>query len=282
MSYKLYGMDTYFYNSLGGYSFETRCEMLKELGYDATYLTMWNDEAWEDVLKLDQVHKKYGLDVAAVYCTVDISESITGATNSKIINLVENLKGCDTVEIMMLCGNGSLSPSDEAGDNKAISLLSALLKAADKNGIRLLLYPHIDSWLERIEDAIRLCRVISHPRLGLIFTSYHWYAVDGTSLSEKLEMASPYLQAVNLCGSKKTNPRQATIETLDSGSLDNLIILSELERLGFNGWVGFQGYGIGGDVYGNLKRSITYYKEMERHLKNHPSWTKLYPKLSWM
>ncbi len=282
MPYKLYGMDTYFYNSLGGYSFETRCELLKESGYDATYLTLWNDEAWKDVYKLEQVQEKYGLDVAAVYCTVDISEGIASAANSKVINLIENLKGCSTVEIMMICGDGTLAPSDEAGDSKAISLMASLLKAADKNGIRLLLYPHIDSWLERIEDAIRLCRAIGHPRLGLIFTSYHWYAVDGTSLSEKLDMAAPYLWAANLCGSKKSSPKQATIEPLDSGSLDNLIILSELDRLGFDGWIGFQGYGIGGDVYGNLKRSITYFKEMEQRLKGHPSWTKLYPKLSWM
>lgn len=40
MTYKFYAMDFAFYNSMGIYSFEARCEMLKEIGYDATHLSV--------------------------------------------------------------------------------------------------------------------------------------------------------------------------------------------------------------------------------------------------
>lgn len=50
-----YAMDFAFYNSMGIYSFEARCEMLKEIGYDATHLSVWHGERWRDVEKLKNV-----------------------------------------------------------------------------------------------------------------------------------------------------------------------------------------------------------------------------------
>ena len=57
----IYAMDTSFYHSLGSYTFAARCEMLRELGYDATYLTLWSDAAWADVPLLASVTERYGL-----------------------------------------------------------------------------------------------------------------------------------------------------------------------------------------------------------------------------
>lgn len=58
---------------MGIYSFEARCEMLKEIGYDATHLSVWHGERWRDVEKLKNVKEKYGLDVAGVYVVLDLS-----------------------------------------------------------------------------------------------------------------------------------------------------------------------------------------------------------------
>ena len=35
MKHSVYAMDTHFYNSIGSYPYEVRCEMLRELGLDA-------------------------------------------------------------------------------------------------------------------------------------------------------------------------------------------------------------------------------------------------------
>lgn len=58
---------------MGIYSFEARCQMLKEIGYDAPYLSVWHGERWRDVEKLKDVKEKYGLDVAGVYVVLDLS-----------------------------------------------------------------------------------------------------------------------------------------------------------------------------------------------------------------
>ncbi len=52
MTSTLFAMDTSFFGSLGAYGFDARFEMLRELGYDATYLTVWNEVAWQDLPRL--------------------------------------------------------------------------------------------------------------------------------------------------------------------------------------------------------------------------------------
>jgi sugar phosphate isomerase/epimerase len=163
----VYAMDTNFYNSLGAYDFDARCEMLRELGYDATYLTLWSDAAWEDVPRLSTVKERYGLDVAAVYATLDIADHPDDEENGRIVDLVATIEGCDIIELSMRSSDPNVSKSDPAGDVAASRWLGTLLDIAERRGKTLALYPHLNFWMERIEDAVRLCRTIDHPNLEL-------------------------------------------------------------------------------------------------------------------
>src|SRR5690606_40496783 len=49
MAYRVYAMDTCFFTPHGNYDFDVRCEMLRELGYEGTYLTLWSEQAWADL-----------------------------------------------------------------------------------------------------------------------------------------------------------------------------------------------------------------------------------------
>jgi hypothetical protein len=59
--------------------------------------------------------------------------------------------------------------------------------------------------------------------------------------------------------------------------LDNFAILAHLRRMKYDGWIGFQGYAMGGDVYSHLRRSINIFKEWERRLDEHPNWGNIVP-----
>ena len=48
-----------------------------------------------------------------------------------------------------------------------------------------------------------------------------------------------------------------------------------LHRYGYTGRIGFQGYGIGGDVFTYLQRSMNAFRSMEKRLSLHPNWGKL-------
>src|SRR3954471_22437036 len=157
MGYRVYAMDTYFYNSIARYPFEVRCEMLAELGYDATYLTAWSEQAWSDVPKLANVKRDYDLDAAAVYGVLDLATGDELEMNRRVYHLIETLEGCPNVELAI-----KTSPAGSDGDDGVVRVLDRLLAAAERRKLNLLLYPHINFWLERIEDGVRLCRRINH------------------------------------------------------------------------------------------------------------------------
>jgi len=267
MKFPAFGMDTGFYSPLGSYSLDARCEMLAELGYDATYLTLWSDTAWADLPELGKTAARHGLGVAAVNVTVDASAPLDEGENARILTMIDTLSCGQTVEIAIRHG-GDVRP-----------FLERALDAAEANEVRLLLYPHTFFWMERAEDAIRLCEEFGSPRLGLVFSAFHWYAVEGTDLRKTLQAASPYLGLVNLCGSRRLAGQYfpTTIEPLDSGDLDNFALLGALRALSYTGMVGVQGYGVGGDAYDRYRRSITTLRELEDRLDAHPEWAELRP-----
>ena len=261
MPYRLYAMDTCFNNSITRYPFEVRCEMQADLGFDATYITCWSDQSWLDVKKLPKVKQTYGLDVSAVYGVLEVA-----APDPRLLSLFETIEACPAIELAI-----KSSPSDD----DTVRFLDPLLKLCEKRDLKIYLYPHINFTLERIEDAVRLCKRMNHPRLGTMFCGFHWYAVDGKDLGPKLTDAAPFLRQVNLCGSRQDPDglaNKATIEPLDEGELDNFAVLAHLRRLNFAGMIGFQGYSTGGDPYGKLKRSLTAFREMEKRLDAHSNW----------
>ncbi|NIK76857.1 sugar phosphate isomerase/epimerase [Paenibacillus castaneae] len=273
MNNPIYAMDTFFYNSQGVYPFETRCEMIKEAGYDSTYLTFWSDEAWQDVEKLTSVTERYGLQIAAVYVVLDIAAVEYSLDNHRILRLVETMEGCSTIEI-------AINASDIASvhdDEQAILWLNRILKAAESRNIQILLYPHISNWMETAQDALRLCEKIKHPQLGIIFPLFHWYAVDNSNLANLLVEISPYLRAVNLSGSRKNSDNAtglpATIELLDQGEIDMFYVLGLLRRINFQGPIGFQGYSIGGDAYRNIQHNLQVFHELNDRLNRHINWS---------
>ncbi|MBB6670695.1 sugar phosphate isomerase/epimerase family protein [Cohnella nanjingensis] len=272
---QLYAMDTFFYHGLGSYPFEARCAMLRELGYDATYLTLWDEQAWRDLDRLSSARETYGLEVAAVYAVLDLTQSPDAPEAARITAMLERLQGCGRVELALTMGDSGLAPSDPEGDRLAIEWLSRLLSIAERNRIRISLYPHVFFWLERWEDALRLTNRLDHPLLGIAFGSFHWFAVDGRNLKEALTACAPRLHAVNLCGSRKLPPGSglpASIETIDRGELDVFYLLGALKATGYDGMVGFQGYGMGGDAYGNLERNRQTYTRMTGLLDRFPDW----------
>lgn len=281
MNYRVFAMDTYFYNPLGSYEFDARCEMLKELGYDATYLTLWNETAWKDLSRLRTVKSKHGLEVASVYVTLDVAGDENQRDNRRILRLVETIEGCDHIELAIRTTDKALRHPAPMGTENAKRWLDKLLRAAEKRSVTISLYPHMNFWLDRIEIAVELCRAFNHPSLRAVFCGYHWYAVDGTKLQTRLEEASPFLRSVNLCGSRRhatpVGGMPATIEPLDEGDLDNLAFVGLLRKIGYKGMVGFQGYSIGGDAYTFLKRSLAAFRDIERRLDAHPNWATLRP-----
>ncbi len=277
MSWRLFAMDTHFERALGAYGFDARCEILKELGYDATYLSLLNEAAWDDLPRLAGVRSRHAMEVAGVWLMIDLAGGEDHPGNLRVLRAIESTPGRLRYEISLRSSDKALARSDPAGDAAASRWLARLLLAAEKADATISLYPHLNFWMERLGDAVRLCRALAHPRLGAVFCGFHWYAVDGADLRGRLAEAAPLLRSLNLCGTRRVPGARipATIEPLDAGELDHFAVLGLLREIGYSNMIGFQGYGMGGDVYANLRRSIVAFRDMEARLDRHPSWARI-------
>lgn len=278
MSNPLYATDSCFHHSLGFYPLTVRCEMLRELGYDATTLTLRDEQAWNDAAELAHIYKQHRISVAHVHAALDVAGDDNHPPNTRILHLLANLEGSATLELSVYSSDRSLKPSDARADEAMAPWLGKLLRIASARGITISLHPQQNNWLQRIEDAVRLCKHIEHPHLGVTFSAWHWYAADGRDLPGRVALASPYLHRVSLCGvgfNPQSPDQPCSTHPLDRGELDNFALLGLLREHNYAGPIGIDAQ-VGGDVYANLRQSLNACRDMLARLDAHPHWAQLH------
>lgn len=275
MTQKYYAMDMPFYSSMGVYTFEDRCEIIKEVGFDAMHLTLWDGRNWAQAQELSTVTERFGLEVAGVYIVLDLASGEDDPRNSGILTLLETMPTGSTVELAIQTAAAGLRPSDPRGDVPVTAWLEDALAIAERRDIQILLYTHITHWIDKHSDAIRICEKMAHPNLGMVFSGGNWYMGEGSNLARTLKRAMPYLKQVNLSGSRRSKDAffgVGTIEPLDMGELDNFAVVALLKRLGYSGYLGYSGWHEGGDAYNKLERTLGMLKDISRRVEQHPHW----------
>ncbi|MCL5271201.1 MAG: sugar phosphate isomerase/epimerase [bacterium] len=243
---------------------DEQVKMLKDLGYDgigpgvgadSTKPTMW--------AALD----KYDLKMTGLYQAVRL-DATPPPTAESFRPVLEILKGRGTILMLAIVRVDSLKPSSPEGDDKVVALLRPLADLADEYGVRIALYPHINNWVERVDDAVRVARKADRKNLGVMFNLCHWLAVDGRDLEATLKPAMPWLFAVTINGATVGEGKgwDKLIQPLGQGSYDVSRIVRTLVRLGYRGPVGLQLFGVKGDAEGNLRRSIEAWRTMTKNL----------------
>lgn len=263
MKRPLHHMDFIFQTKLGTYPLSAQCEMLAELGYQGLTVSAWSKE----LKSLPLVKPQWGLDVGAIYLIY------RQGLESFVTRIFESVEGCTCIELALHSG-------DQVQDLDR-RMLEHLLPIATNRGIDIALYPHVRYGLQTTSEAVALCQEFDHPNLGIVFNGYHWYANQEKALEQRLDAVWPWLRQVNLAGCRLSPlgwGNAATIEPLDDGEMDNFVLLGALERRGYNGRYGVLGWeSMGGDVYGNLQRSLVAFRSMEQRLAAHPEWAVITP-----
>ncbi|MDV7212789.1 sugar phosphate isomerase/epimerase family protein [Azotobacter beijerinckii] len=258
MNHPAHAMDFIFQTRLGTYPLAAQCEMLAELGYQGLTVSWWSQELAE----LPRVKERWGLDVGAIYAIY------RQGLESRLVRLFESVEGCGSIELA-LHSSESVTDADRR-------MLDRLLPICERRNIELSLYPHVRYSMQTTSEAVALCKEFDHPRLGIVFNGYHWYATQEKALEQRLDALWPWLRQVNISGCRLSPlgwGGAATIEPLDEGEMDNFVLLGALTRRGYQGRYAFLGWeSMGGDVYGNLRRSLTAFRSMESRLLHHPHW----------
>jgi sugar phosphate isomerase/epimerase len=239
--------------------------MLKELGYEGVG-HIFLDGVAERVKSLDDA----GLKLFQITMNVDVAPGKT-AYEARFKEVLALVKGRHVQFDLLLNG---MPPSDVSVDPHVVEILREMSDLAKDSGAQLLLYPHQGSWVERIEDAVRVADKVNRPNVGVMFNLCHWLRVDKQrDYKPLLVQAMPRLWAISICGADEFDAApgwEHYIQPLDKGSFNVGLLLKTLKDLGFKGPIGLQCYGIGGDAREHLARSLSAWRKLSENLKATP------------
>jgi sugar phosphate isomerase/epimerase len=230
---------------------EQQAVMLKELGYPGVG-HIWLDNIPERLRTLDAA----GLRLFQITMSVDIAPG-KQAYDPRLKEVMPLLKGRGVQFLLLM---GGMKPSDPAGDARGVQIVREIAELANGAGAQVLLYPHVNMWVEREQDCIRLADKVDRPNVGVMFNLCHWLRVSKDRNYEPLlAQAMPRLWSVSINGADEFDPEDGWahyIQPLGRGSFDVFTLLKTLRRLGFTGPIGLQCYGIQGDVKEHLAESM--------------------------
>jgi sugar phosphate isomerase/epimerase len=240
-------------------SFEEQAQMLKDLGY-AGVGHIWLDKVAERLKTLDAA----GLKLFQITMVVDMTPG-KPTYDPRFKEVLTLVKGRQMQFDLLVNG---MKPSDASVDPTAVAILREMSDLAIDSGAQLLLYPHQGSWVERIEDAIRVADKVDRPNVGVMFNLCHWLRVDKQrDYKPLLKQAMPRLWAVSINGADEFTDQPGWdhyIQPLDKGNFDVGGFLSTLRDLGYRGPIGLQCYGIGGDAREHLERSMIAWRKFTK------------------
>lgn len=241
-----YAMETAF--NRPGLGTTQQLDLVRELGYAGI---SWNEQAPEQARAVAIEAENRGLKMFTIYCAARATREGDLGFSPQLPKLMEALKGRSTIVWLHVGGEGPAFDS-LTGREPLVLKLRELADTAASNDLRIALYPHVGEWTARFGDAARLARIVNHPRFGVTFNLCHALATgDEQNIPALLEEAKPVLFNVTVCGADAgvKGPQWARlIQTLDKGSFDAGGLLRKLRQIGFEGPIGFQGFGIRGDA----------------------------------
>jgi len=232
-------------------------EMVRELGYAGI-----GGRAGKGLKEMLEELDKNDLRMFAVYLGANI-DTDQKSYGPELKEAIELLKGSNSI-LWLFMQSKKLKPSQPEGDARAVKIIREISDMAAEAGLRVALYPHHAFWLEKVEDAIRVSKIVDRKNVGVTFNLCHWLRTeDEKNMRSLIISAMPHLFVVSINGADSGGKDwKQLIQTLDRGTFNIGRFLRTLKRAGYTGPIGFQGYGIGGDAYDNLRRTMDAWRKL--------------------
>jgi len=238
--------------------------MLRELGYDG-----YGGRALDEIMP--PAVAAQGLKFFNGYHVLDLNPA-QPAPDAKLRAWLVAMRGQDVALWLAINkvarADGTLYPiSSPEADAYVLTQLRAIADVAQANGVRVALYPHTAFWLARVDDAQRIADQLNRPDVGVTFNLCHWLKVEGAERDPVpvLRAALPRLMFVTISGADTGDTKamgwDRLIQPLDAGTYDLASFVRTLDKVGYTGPVGFQGYNIKLEPREALARSVTAWRK---------------------
>lgn len=248
-----------------GLSAAQQAQMLQELGYDGI--------GYSGIGGIDEMlaeMEKRNLKMFSTYLGISIDPD-RRKYDPQLKDAIAALKGKD-VMLWLNVTSKQFKPSSREGDPYAVEVIREIADMAQESDLKVALYPHITSWVERVDDAVRVAKKVNRRNVGATFNLCHWLKVEGgQDMRSLMETAMPHLFLVTINGADGGDTKQMgwdrLIRPLDSGTFDTYQFVKTLKELGYDGPIGLQHYGIEGDARQNLARSMKAWRDLRRRMQ---------------
>jgi sugar phosphate isomerase/epimerase len=241
-----------FQNGVNFGSLEKGVRAVKELGYAGI-----GSVYPRDVAGLLVACEGEGLKVYSVYVGGKVNAD-GYEYGSEVAEAINHLKGTGAlVELNVQRGN---NPNDE----QAVAFVREIAGLAKEAGLKVVLYPHANFHIERVDHAVRIAKATGMENVGVAFNLCHFLKVQpGDDLGATLRDAKPWLWSVSICGADADGKDWGTlIRPLDEGTFDQAGLLGMLREIGYSGAIGLQCFNIKIDAKENLSRSMVAWRKL--------------------
>ena len=248
---------------------EKQVQLLKSLGYDG--MEKKGIDGFAETLDALDNH---GLKLYTMYLNIDLDNE-EQPYDKRLKEVFKRLEGRGTMPWFYITSK-KYKPSSEENDAIAVPILQEIADMAKEHGVKVMIYPHINFWVDNVDDAVRVAEKVNRRNLGLTFNLCHFLADQGTKSEETflptVEKAMPYLFAISLNGAdtpdeemmKSNNLWQHLIQPLGQGNYNTEEYLNAFIERGFKGPVGLQCYNIKEDKPIHLEQSMAAWKQMQK------------------
>lgn len=250
---------------------EKQALLLKTLGFDGME-KKGVDSLAETLTALD----KQGLKVYTMYLNIDLDNE-QQPYDKQLKEVFTMLKGRGTMPWFYITSK-KYKPSSKENDGLAVRILREIADMANEYGIKVMIYPHINFWVNDVEDALRVAEKVNRRNVGITFNLCHFLADEGTNANTAflplVERAMPYVFAISLNGADKPteaimksgNLWQYFIQPFGEGNYNTTQYLNAFVERGFRGPVGLQCFNLKTEKSVYLKKSISTWKNLQRKL----------------
>ena len=230
---------------------DAKAALVAELGYQGV--------GWRpgDTTGMLAALDKHGVKMAATYVALKPSAG-TVPVSDAVIREIDALKGQDTIVWL-----GILGPKNSLTDEAALKAIHQVADVAERNNLKVALYPHTGFYTDTAPECLRLARLANRKNVGVSFNLCHFLLqTDSSKLESEIREIAPLLYLVSLNGAN--DARKTPVLPLGEGSFDTRRLLRVLDEVDYKGLVGLQCFQVKAPARDHLTKSMEAWKEFHR------------------